>query len=66
MARRDRRPDRAWPAQLGEVLELARSPDRTAYDGAYLALASRRNLALATIDGRLRQAAERAGIELVA
>lgn len=50
---------------LGEVLEVARSLDLTAYDAAYLALASRRNLTLATTDGRLRQAGARAGIELV-
>jgi predicted nucleic acid-binding protein len=51
---------------LGEVLEIARSVDLTAYDAAYLALASRRGLPLATIDDRLRQACDRAGIELVA
>jgi predicted nucleic acid-binding protein len=50
---------------LGEVLEVARSLDPTAYDAAYLSLASRRNLALTTIDGRLRQAGERAGIEFM-
>ena len=51
---------------LGEVLEVARSLDLTAYDAAYLALASRRGLPLATIDDRLRQACDRAGIGLVA
>lgn len=50
---------------LGEVLEIARSLDLTAYDAAYLALASRRGLPLATSDDRLRQACGRAGIELV-
>jgi len=50
---------------LGEVLEIARSLDLTAYDATYLALASRRGLPLATSDDRLRQACGRAGIELV-
>jgi len=50
---------------LGEVTELARQLDLSAYDAAYLALAARRGLALATVDDRLRQACERAGVELV-
>jgi predicted nucleic acid-binding protein len=50
---------------LGEVNEIARQLDLTAYDAAYLALAARRGLALATVDDRLRQACERAGVELV-
>jgi len=50
---------------LGEVTELARQLDLTAYDAAYLALAARRGLALATVDDRLRRACERAGVELV-
>jgi predicted nucleic acid-binding protein len=53
-------------AALGEVTELARQLDLTAYDAAYLALAARRGLAMATVDDRLRRACERAGIELVA
>ena len=52
-------------AALGEVTELARQLDLTAYDAAYLALAARRGLALATVDDRLRRACERAGVELV-
>jgi predicted nucleic acid-binding protein len=51
---------------LGEVTELARDLDLTAYDAAYVALAARRGLALATVDHRLRQAAASAGVELVA
>jgi prevent-host-death family protein len=50
---------------LGEVTELARQLDLTAYDAAYLALAARHGVALATVDARLRRACERAGVELV-
>lgn len=52
-------------AALGEVMELARQLDLTTYDAAYLALAARRGVALATVDARLRQACKRAGVELV-
>jgi len=52
-------------ATLGEVTEIARRLDLTAYDAAYLALAARRGLALATVDDRLGRACERAGVELV-
>ncbi len=52
-------------AALGEVSEIARSLDLTAHDAAYLALAARRRLALATVDDRLRRACHRAGVELV-
>jgi predicted nucleic acid-binding protein len=51
---------------LGEVTELARDLGLTAYDAAYVALAARRGLALATVDDRLRQAAASAGVEIVA
>ena len=51
-------------AALGEVSELARALELTAYDAAYLALAARRGLALATVDQQLRRACARAGVEL--
>lgn len=51
-------------AAIGEVLEAARTYELTAYDAAYLTLASRRGLALATVDERLRAACERAGVEV--
>ncbi len=44
---------------------MARSLELTAYDAAYLALAARRGLPLATIDDRLRLAAGAAGLTLV-
>lgn len=49
---------------LGEVLEVARAHDLSAYDAAYLALAVRRGLALATADDSLRRACKRAGVDL--
>lgn len=52
-------------AALGEVAEVARTLDLTAYDAAYLALAARRGLPIATVDDRLRRAAVVAGIPLV-
>lgn len=50
----------------GELSELARSLGLTAYDAAYVALAARRGLSLATVDDRHPQAAESAGVGLVA
>ena len=47
------------------VAEVARTLDLTAYDAAYLALAARRGLPIATVDDRLRRAAETAGVPLV-
>jgi predicted nucleic acid-binding protein len=52
-------------AAIGEVTELARQLDLTTYDAAYLALAARRGVALATVDERLKRACERAGVQLV-
>ena len=49
---------------LPEVLSLARTYGLSAYDAAYLILAMRRGLPLATLDDRLRQAAEKAGVGL--
>jgi predicted nucleic acid-binding protein len=50
---------------LGPVLDLAREHDLSAYDAAYLELALREGLALATQDVDMRQAAVRSGIALV-
>lgn len=49
----------------GEVMELARSLDLTTYEAAYLALAARRGLPVATIDERLGAACSTVGIGLV-
>ena len=43
------------------TLALARSHNLTLYDGAYLELAMRRNLPIATLDRGLRSAARKAG-----
>ena len=46
------------------VLELARRFGLTVYDAAYLEVALRRSLSLATLDRRLREAAEAIGVAL--
>ena len=53
--------ERAWR----ETLALARSEQLTAYDAAYLELALRRGLPLATLDKELAAAAKKAGVPLV-
>jgi len=52
------------PAQqiFTSVLDIARDYSLSSYDAAYLELAIRRALPLATLDERLREAAARAGI----
>jgi predicted nucleic acid-binding protein len=50
--------DRAW----GELLSLGRAHRLSAYDAAYLELALRRGLPLATLDDRLKAAASAAGV----
>ena len=49
---------------FGPVLALARQYQRSAYDAAYLELAHRLSLPLATKDGPLRQAAQAAGVAI--
>ncbi len=48
-----------------QVLHLARRFDLTVYDSAYLEVAIRRSLPLATLDERLRNAAETTGVFVV-
>lgn len=52
-----------WLCQ--RILPLARRHGLTAYDAAYLELAIRERLPLATLDDKLRQAAQAAGVALV-
>jgi predicted nucleic acid-binding protein len=51
----------AW----GETLRVARIFKLTVYDAAYLELAQRRNLPLATLDGDLRAAAKSIDLRLM-
>ena len=51
----------AW----GETLRLAERHALTVYDAAYLELALRRKIALATLDRQLRAAAASHGVELL-
>jgi predicted nucleic acid-binding protein len=53
--------DRAF----GQILSSAREEKLTAYDAAYLELAMREDLPLASLDDQLRQAARSAGVALV-
>ncbi len=50
----------AW----GDTIALARGHKLSAYDGAYLELAIRRRLPLATLDGPLKAAAKAVGVNL--
>ena len=50
---------------LREILELSRGEYLTAYDAAYLELAMRRGLPLATLDRSLARAARRAGVDVL-
>ena len=50
----------AW----SRILDIASENDLTSYDAAYLELAKRRGLALATADRALRRAAPREGVSL--
>ncbi len=47
------------------ILSLSRDYELSAYDGAYLELAMRRNLSLATLDRKLKGAADKAGVALI-
>ena len=55
----------AAPAQLPAILSLAQQYRLTAYDAAYLDLAQRAGLPLATLDADLQKAAAAAGAALV-
>jgi predicted nucleic acid-binding protein len=50
---------------LSVVLELARTQHLSSYDAAYLELAMREGIPLATMDDDLRAAAGRVGVLLV-
>jgi predicted nucleic acid-binding protein len=50
---------------LGLEIDAARTHGLSIYDAAYLALAIRRSIPLATLDARLQSAAKRAGIALL-
>jgi predicted nucleic acid-binding protein len=53
------------PVRGKAVLALAEKHDLTAYDAAYLELAHRYGLPLATLDGDLRKAAQAEGVPLL-
>lgn len=49
---------------LSDTLQLARAYGLSVYDAAYLELAMREGFELATLDGRLRDAAKKAGVRI--
>jgi predicted nucleic acid-binding protein len=51
---------------FNQILSVARQNDLTEYDAAYVELALRERLPLATLDEKLRRAATRVGVRLVA
>jgi predicted nucleic acid-binding protein len=51
---------------FSEIVHLARAHNLSAYDAAYLELAIRRGLPLATLDGKLKTAAQAVGVPLFA
>ena len=53
------------PTTPSALVAAARQSGLSAYDAAYFELALRRNLPLATLDEKVRAAAQRAGIELL-
>lgn len=53
------------PAAMRELANVARAYQLTVYDAAYLALAKRERLPLATLDKGLRAAAAKAGVTLL-
>lgn len=53
------------PTTPSALVAAARQSGLTAYDSAYFELALRRNLPLATLDDKMRAAAQEAGIELL-
>ena len=50
---------------LREILDLAREQELSSYDASYLELAIREGLPLATLDGRVKDAAARVGVPLL-
>ncbi len=52
---------RAW----GDTLSLARTQSLSAYDAAYLELAMRRGVPIASLDDKLKAAAAKVGVPLL-
>lgn len=56
--------DETGARAFGDIMGLARAHGLSAYDAAYLELAMRRRLPLATLDEKLKSAARTAGVVL--
>jgi len=58
--------DRSWPERMmKDLLTLGRANNLSGYDAAYLELAMRQGLPMATLDQRLLEAARRVDIPVV-
>jgi predicted nucleic acid-binding protein len=57
--------DQAEPKPFGSVLTMARAHRLSTYDAAYLELAARLGLPLATLDKELIRAAREAGVKVI-
>ena len=53
-----------WKQSFGRTMTLARAYSLSGYDAAYLELAVRKSLTLASLDRKLVKAAEKAGISI--
>ncbi len=58
--------DQSRRVMLEEITPLALKHDLSAYDAAYFHLARQQDLPLATLDGPLRRAGEKAGLPVIA
>ena len=58
--------DQAWPERsMKDLLALGRAHDLSSYDAAYLDLAMRQGLPIATLDRKLVEAASRIGVPIL-
>jgi predicted nucleic acid-binding protein len=57
--------DRPLQTTFGDLMPLARQHSLSVYDAAYVELASRRGLPLATLDANMQRAAQEMGIDLI-
>jgi predicted nucleic acid-binding protein len=53
------------PTDLGSVVAIGRNHGLSSYDASYLALAVKLGVRLATVDGRMAEAARRTGVQLL-
>jgi len=58
--------ERTWPEKMmSQLLALGRDNSLSSYDAAYLELAMRQGLSIATLDSKLLEAAKRIGVPIL-